>query len=77
MKGDELLETIQWHECSDRMPEVEFEEYLCFGKGLVSTLELREYKWWSDVLSRFIPSESITHLAHLPDGPRDEHNNYK
>lgn len=59
----------EWIKTKDQLPD-EPDDYLVFGMGLVSTLEFRSGKWWSDVHMQFVDSKKITHWMPLPEPPK-------
>jgi len=59
---------MDWISIKDRMPDIE-DEYLVADSKIVSTLEFRNKKWYSDSLDVYIPKGRITHWMPLPKPP--------
>jgi hypothetical protein len=71
---------MKWIKCSEKMP-TKNDEYITCGKGfdglIVTTLEYKQSKWWSDVFQQFVDSKKIIYWMPLPKPPQNKSLNTK
>lgn len=62
-----------WVDVNDRLPKKNEEYIVCGigfeGKKIVSTLEWKKGKWFSDVYQKYVDQIKITHWQPLPSPP--------